>query len=448
MSPGSEYRVPARVNKYQVIRLIGGGGGGVVYEALHPELQRRVALKLLHPSQTNSPEAVKRFLREGEAAARIDHPHVVDIADVGLHRGQPFLVMELLKGQDLRSYLDCRAGLPLTEALDLIGVAKLMDESRGRTSWTGSELVMGTLSYMAPEQARGLPLDGRVDQYALGLILHECLTGKRVRAGEDQADLIEAIVEGNIAPPSASVPGLPPAFEAALMRALHRDPEQRFPTTHDFGCALLPFASQRLRTIWNMVFEPRRSTRLLAAGNGPAEGLPRHAAVLPATVPLAKVAAAPGQRERWTFAQETRSPRRRRRLRKLMTFGTLVAMAAAGMATAMSLHQGGLGVALQVTPSTARADAARPEPAPRPAAAGQAPAEWPPAPAEPGDPMAAAAPADDDPTAGRAIVLPPSEPKLVTARARRRARVQPVRPHTWRPPGYRLGANQSPIITD
>jgi eukaryotic-like serine/threonine-protein kinase len=491
---------PARIDKFQIVRLIGGGGGGVVYEALHPELKRRVAVKILHPSLTDNPAAVKRFLREGQATARIDHPHVVDVADVGLHHGQPFLVMELLAGADLKAHLARRGPLSLAETLDLMlpvisavsaaheagvihrdlkpqnifvaigrggrthpkvldfGVAKLIDEARGRTSWTGGEVVMGTLSYMAPEQARGEPLDARVDQYALGLILHECLTGKRVHEGKDQVSIVESIVHGEVPQPGATVPGLPLAFEEALMRALSRDPAGRFATVHELGCALVPFASQRMRTIWNMVFEPRRSTRLLAAnavvaGTVDPNDDARQPAAQAATVAMTVVdrAHAPGG-EDWAFAQETRSPRRRAP-GWLLTAATLAVVAVAGLA-ALSLHRGvGPAARLRVRPGQVIADAgllpSAVIPAARPAKAALViiPPEVPVAvPSE----LPPERPPELSPDPPAREVTRPAAPLRKQVR-RPHPRVghdrRPAAPHPARSP-YRLGANQSPIITD
>jgi eukaryotic-like serine/threonine-protein kinase len=490
---------PARLDKYQVVRLIGGGGGGVVYEAVHPELKRRVAVKVLHPSLTDSPAAVRRFLREGQAAARIDHPHVVEVADVGLHQGQPFLVMELLAGCDLKAYLARRGPLTLVETLDLMlpvisavsaaheagvihrdlkplnvfvatgrggrmhpkvldfGVAKLIDETRGRTSWTGGEVVMGTLSYMAPEQARGGPLDARVDQYALALIIHECLTGKRVHDGKDQVSIVEKIVHGDIAPPGAVVPGLPPAFEEALMRALSRDADARFASAHQLGCALLPFAGQRMRTIWNMVFEPRRSTRLLAANAGAPTPVELRAPALQAsTVPMRAVGRPPaeGGADEWAFAQETRRPRKRAP-GWLVTATTLAVVAVAGVA-AVSLQLGvGPAARVRARPAKVIADTARLSPA----AAAPPPARRPPEAAIliiPPERPQTTDPRDTTDTTDTTALAPPRAPAPEPPAAPRARKPRPRIGHDRRPPppppargpGYRLGANQSPIITD
>jgi serine/threonine protein kinase len=296
----------SRIGKYEIVRVLGSGGAGVVYEAVHPGLKKRVAIKTLHPKLAQDSEALRRFLREGEAASRIRHPHVVDINDVGVHEGQPFLVMELLEGRDLKAYLAERGPQPLAEAVDLMlpiiaavgaghaagvvhrdlkphnifiasrggvgpfpkvldfGVSKMLDPGPGGVSWSGAEAMMGTLCYMSPEQVRGhRHLDARVDQYALGLILYECLTAERVHAGDDQAEIVRRITEGQIERPRARLPELPAAFESALLRALASRPDDRFPGVQDFGRELLPFAGGRARLLWRSVFEGLPATAVL-----------------------------------------------------------------------------------------------------------------------------------------------------------------------------------------
>src|SRR3954470_11817771 len=108
----------SRAGKYEIVRIIGAGGMGVVYEALHLELKKRVALKTLHPEYAQNALAQQRFVREGEAASRIRHPNVVDVTDLGEHEGVPFLVMEYLEGMDLGAYITDKARLPLGETLD------------------------------------------------------------------------------------------------------------------------------------------------------------------------------------------------------------------------------------------------------------------------------------------------------------------------------------------
>src|SRR6185295_15768508 len=237
--------------RYQIVRVLGEGGMGVVYEALHLGLKKRFAIKTLRPSFANIPEARVRFLREGEAAARIHHAHVVNVVDVGTEGGVPFLVMELLKGQSLAALLasegpmDVAAavglllpalsavaaghaqgvvhrdlkpgnifiahgtwGEPVTKILDF-GVSKLMAAGDG-TSLTATASVLGTAAYMSPEQAMGQKgIDGRSDQFALGQILYEMLTGTRAHAGENQFEIVHNIATGKLRGPRLHRPDLP-----------------------------------------------------------------------------------------------------------------------------------------------------------------------------------------------------------------------------------------------
>ncbi len=298
--------IPAgtRIGKYEVIRMIGAGGMGAVYEALHVDLRKRVALKTLHPDLATREIARQRFLREGEAACRIRHPHVVDMTDVDIHDGMPFLVMEFMEGLDLKQFIVQRGPLYVEETLDLMipivaavaaghdegvihrdlkphniflshirtgdvvpkvldfGVSKLMDPATGGISLTGTAAVMGTVAYMSPEQARGAKfVDGRTDQYALALILYECLTGKRPHRGDNTLAILRSIGDGNITPPSELVPTVPPGLEEAILKGLSVDQTERFPSLYHFGRVLLPFASARIRAVWesNFAREPRNT---------------------------------------------------------------------------------------------------------------------------------------------------------------------------------------------
>jgi serine/threonine-protein kinase len=200
--------------RYRIVRKLGAGGMGSVYEAEHQELGRRVALKMLHRDLTHTPEVVARFLREARATAKVRHPHVVDVQDVGSEGGAPFLVMEYLDGEDLASLLVREGRLAVERATDLLlpvlagvdaahqagivhrdlkpenifllrapggelhpkvldfGIAKVLDPA-GSLTLTRTASLLGTPYYMSPEQARGArDVDGRTDQYALGVILY------------------------------------------------------------------------------------------------------------------------------------------------------------------------------------------------------------------------------------------------------------------------------------
>jgi serine/threonine-protein kinase len=284
------------IGKYRLVRLIGRGGMGLVYEAVHPELRKRVAIKTLHPDIATQPEPLARFLKEGEAASRIKHPNVVNVLDVDTHEGAPFLVMEYLEGENLAErFARAPAGsveglvdllLPaiaavavghdegvihrdlkpanifleqghhgevITKVLDF-GISKIVG-TPAEMSLTGKAVVVGTLSYMAPEQTDSArTVDMRTDQYAFGLILYEGLTGRRAFDDSIGLKVLVEVVNGRFVPPRDIRPAIPAALERVISRALRVAPEERFPTLRALGAALLPFASARQRLMWEKTF--------------------------------------------------------------------------------------------------------------------------------------------------------------------------------------------------
>jgi hypothetical protein len=267
---------------------------GTVYEAVDTRLGRMVALKLLHPHIAENPAASKRFLREGRAAARIRHPHVVQVLALGSEAGAPFLAMELLDGNDLATVIEKRGRLPVTEALDYVlpvlaavgaahdaqvlhrdlkpsnvflgrgpggrpwpkvvdfGVSSILE---GETSQGTTEGVVGTVAYLPPEQASGASTGSyEGDQYALAVVLYECVTGQRPFGGQSPYEVLQAIQNAPLTPPSrklvAAVSDIPAAFDRAILRAMHRDPKKRFASIRAFGAALLPMASESARYAW------------------------------------------------------------------------------------------------------------------------------------------------------------------------------------------------------
>src|SRR4051812_33714304 len=263
--------------RFEIVRLIGSGGMGAVYEALHTDLKKRVAIKTLYTSVGRNAEARARFLREGEVASRIRHPHVVDVTDVGTDGGLAFLVMEYLDGEDLGALITREAPLPLDRPVDLLlpavaavaaghaagvihrdlkpqniflargfrgelvpkvldfGVSKLVTGLPG-AALTQTAAVFGTPAYMSPEQALGAKqVDHRCDQYALGLIIYECVTGRRAHDGQNALAILRSIGDGVFDPPSRHRPDLPPALEQVVVTALALDPAQRYASSSALG---------------------------------------------------------------------------------------------------------------------------------------------------------------------------------------------------------------------
>ena len=284
------------LGQYVLVRELGAGGMGRVFEAKHVQLGKRVAIKLLHKTLSASPRALRRFLREGRACSRIIHPHVVEVLDAGVQNGQPYLVMELVEGVDLGTWLRQKQKLDLSELADIFlplcsalwavhqggivhrdlkpsnviltrsrphvvhpmlvdfGVAKL-SFTETTDDLTKTDSTVGTVAYMAPEQTRDAQAaQPATDQYALGVMLYECATGRRPFQGESQYDLMHAILHAEVAPPSEHRSDLGPEFDALVLRALRRAPAERFPTIHALGAALLALASPRAWAAWGPEF--------------------------------------------------------------------------------------------------------------------------------------------------------------------------------------------------
>jgi len=261
-----------------------------VYAATHAELGSAVALKVLDTSLAAEPRGVQRFMREARALSRLRHQHIVQVVDVGRQDGVPYLVMELLDGMSLAQFLQengplsgdavAEVFLPILSAVALaheagvvhrdlkpsnvilarrpprtlhpvvldFGISKL--ESDDEEALTRSESLLGTVPYMAPELTRGARFASALsDQYALGVMIYECATGKRPFSGNGHYELMHAIVTADVPPPSALRPSLSPELDALVARAMQRAPERRFPSVHALGNALLSLAIAEHGTI-------------------------------------------------------------------------------------------------------------------------------------------------------------------------------------------------------
>jgi serine/threonine-protein kinase len=288
------------LGRYEITRLIGRGGMGCVYEAVHRDLGKQVAIKTLLPSLAASEEARGRFLREGQAASRIRHPHVVDVTDVVAEGPVSYLVMEYLEGEDLSSLIERQGALPLAEAADVLlpviaaiaaahelgvihrdlkpeniflartsfgrpcpkvvdfGISKVLGEPTA-IALTATSAVFGTMYYLPPEQLGGSrEADARGDQYALGTILYECVTGHRAFEGTSIYGVLKSVAEGVYPPARSWRPDLPPRLETAIDRAMRLNPAARFASVRMLGAELLPHASPAVRAVWTPVFGDAR----------------------------------------------------------------------------------------------------------------------------------------------------------------------------------------------
>jgi serine/threonine-protein kinase len=320
-----------RLGKYEIVRLLGAGGMGAVYEAIHKEIDKHVAVKTLSPSVAAVSGARARFLREAQLTSRVRHPHIVDVTDMGAEGGVAYIVMELLRGEDLGQHL-ARIGpmrpadvadvlLPVCSAVmsahqggvihrDLkpqniflahdpagihpkvldFGISKANDNV-ATAALTGTGAMVGTPYYLAPEQIQNARLAGPPsDQYSLGVILYECLTAHRPFDGETLFMIFQAIVAGSSVPPRAVREDIPPELEAVVLRAMQTDPQRRFPSVRELGRALLPFASTKARINWEEAFtgRPGEDIPLPPLGSrpmAPTTPLPPGITPLPPTAP-------------------------------------------------------------------------------------------------------------------------------------------------------------------
>ena len=248
--------------RYRIVGHIARGGMATVYEALDTRLDRHVALKVMHPALAADDTYVARFAREARAAARLSHPNIVAVHDQGEDDGRIFLVMELVRGRTLRQVLDEDGALSPRAALDIAapladalaaahaaglihrdikpenviiredGVVKVTDFGLARavtseTATSATDALLGTVSYLAPEQVESGRADARSDVYAAGLVIFEMLTGTKAFTGDNPMYVAYQHVHGGVPAPSARVPDVPEPLDALVDLATSREPMER-----------------------------------------------------------------------------------------------------------------------------------------------------------------------------------------------------------------------------
>ena len=294
-----------KVSHYRVLKILGGGGMGIVYEAEDLKLGRRLALKFLPEELGDDPKAIERFEQEARAASALDHPNICTIHEFGEHEGQPFIVMPLLRGQTLRERiavndlmgfdtildfaLQIANGLDAAHQKGIIhrdikpanifitdrGEAKILDfglakvfvneeqteiasdngyssislppKNTSPTDWylTQPGLAMGTAAYMSPEQIRGEKLDARTDLFSFGLVLYEMTTGHQAFKGNTAAELRAAILNDRQFPAVDLNPNLPPKLGEIIQRALEKDRQVRYSSASDMRSELQALKSPK-----------------------------------------------------------------------------------------------------------------------------------------------------------------------------------------------------------
>jgi hypothetical protein len=255
-----------RLGGYRVLQVLGSGGMGIVFRAEDPRLKRQVALKAMKPGIAAQHTAARRFLREAEAIAALEHDHIVTIYQVGEDAGIPFIAMQLLRGESLQQRLDrgdqldlqevVRIGSEIASGLQAAHARGLihrdikpdniwLQEGTGRVRildfglvqndgedlhLTGSGIVLGTPRYMAPEQARGLPVDHRCDLFSLGSVLYRMLAGRTPFEGSNLTATLIAVAHEQPRPLQEIAPHASPELAAFVMQLLSKDPAQRLQT--------------------------------------------------------------------------------------------------------------------------------------------------------------------------------------------------------------------------
>jgi serine/threonine protein kinase len=265
LAPTQEPGELGRLGPYRVLKVLGTGGMGIVFEAEDVRLKRRVALKAMKPAVAAKPENRQRFLREAQIAAKIEHDHVITIYETDEDRGIPYMAMKLLQGESLEDRLRrCGGKLPLSEVLrigrevaegleaahahgqihrdvkpsnvwleEVTGRVKLLDFGLARGAGeedghvTSPGMLMGTPAYMSPEQADAAFIDHRADLFSLGCVLYRMSTGRLPFTGKNTMALLLALASKTPKTPLERNPDLPPALSKLVMRLLAKQPESR-----------------------------------------------------------------------------------------------------------------------------------------------------------------------------------------------------------------------------
>ncbi|MGA1842766.1 MAG: protein kinase domain-containing protein [bacterium] len=254
-----------KYGRYEIVKEIGRGSMGVVFEAYDPNIERPVALKVLREDRVTNQAFVERFIKEAKAIGRLSHPNIVTVYDVGQDHGTIYIAMEFLTGTPLNKIIEKKGfsveetidlGIQIAEVLDRankkgivhrdikpsniilmedgqvkitdFGIAHIEDSSSPQLTQVGE--ILGTPTYMAPEQVTGGHVDGRADIFSLGCILYELITGQRPFGGSSLTAVLRSVTQDNPEEPVNINPQIPEALSSIIMKCLKKNPNERFQT--------------------------------------------------------------------------------------------------------------------------------------------------------------------------------------------------------------------------
>jgi predicted Ser/Thr protein kinase len=333
--------------KYRIERLLGKGGMGAVFLAHDLTLEREVAIKVLPPDVAQDDQVVRRFQQEAKTAAKLDHPNIIPIYRVESEAGLNYFVMKYISGTSLEDVLERNTPLPVAETQRILwesacalghahqrGVvhrdvkpANIMFDHDGRamltdfgiskalqaaTGFTATGMIIGTPHYMAPEQAKGATVDGRADQYSLGVVGYRMITSELPFSGDSIHTILYKHIFEEAPLASTKRPDVPAFLSSAVSRALSKDPELRFATMEDFATA-----------VW-----PEQPVAAPAKGKSGARPRPRAAPDTPTEITGAPTTPLPAAKPRAAGAAPVRP--RKSRAGRGVTIGMLVVAAGAG----------------------------------------------------------------------------------------------------------------------